>query len=75
MHIPVVVHHLELMEQAIHVAFELLILVYLPIAELLDCLCELLQALFFFFLIAVSDSGNARLPIGRWLSGLMAYPR
>lgn len=46
MHIPVVVHHLELMEQAIHVALELLILVYLTIAELLDCLCELLQAFF-----------------------------
>lgn len=40
MYIPIVVDHFELMEQAVHITFELLILVYLSIAELLDCRCE-----------------------------------
>lgn len=37
--IPIVVDHLELVEEAVHIALEGLVLMNLPIAELLDGLC------------------------------------
>ena len=40
MHVPIVVHHLGLVEETVHVAFELFVLVDLLVAELLDRFCK-----------------------------------
>lgn len=40
MYVPVIVHNLGLMEQTVHVAFQLFILVNLAVAELNDGLCQ-----------------------------------
>jgi len=39
-HVPLLVHHLDLVEEAVHVALQLLVLVNLAIAELLDGSCK-----------------------------------